>query len=351
MSVCFYLVLAMCLVQFSVIMKLLFNLNEEKTLLHTCVSEKITIATVEVPKQFLDLTTVATIVTQPNEIIDGVAITLMLHAPTWFQRRYTMMIQNTLNNIPPTWKVQIFKTGKGQSKAGIEINPGLKRLIESGRVITTELPESLWKIKRYQLMAHPWLWEHALADKVLVFGGGSVLCSNSPHRLTDFIEYDYIGAPWGFKKGVGGDGSISIRSRKVMLSAINFELAKITDPNKKEDAYKSWGQEDQFFVSRLLEMKKEGISHIKIASKEDTYKFAAINKFVNHTVLAATGILDGAEHDDRDKFLTFCPELKMVYPSLHNPSCFGASPNAQGCANSICALREMVGQPRRKGGC
>ncbi len=48
----------------------------------------------------------------------GVAATLLLHAPTWFQRRYTMMIQNTISNIPDDWVVQIFYTAQGQSKKG-----------------------------------------------------------------------------------------------------------------------------------------------------------------------------------------------------------------------------------------
>ena len=42
-----------------------------------------------------------------------------------------------------------------------------------------------------------------------------------------------------------------------------------------------------------------------------------------------------------------CPELKQLYPSLHDPSCFGASPNGDVCRTTICALQI----PKRKGGC
>mgnify|MGYP006449979597 CR=1 FL=1 len=31
----------------------------------------------------------------------GVAAVVLLHAPKWFQRRYTIMVQNIHNNIPP----------------------------------------------------------------------------------------------------------------------------------------------------------------------------------------------------------------------------------------------------------
>lgn len=58
-----------------------------------------------------------TLSTEPK-VYGGVAATLLLHAPAWFQRRYTMMIQNTVANIPDDWVVQIFYTAVGQSKKG-----------------------------------------------------------------------------------------------------------------------------------------------------------------------------------------------------------------------------------------
>ena len=37
----------------------------------------------------------------------GVAATMMLHSPKWFQRRYTVMVFNIINNLPPNWVVQV----------------------------------------------------------------------------------------------------------------------------------------------------------------------------------------------------------------------------------------------------
>ena len=45
---------------------------------------------------------------------DGVAVCLFLHTPNWFQRRYTIMIQNIQSKIPRNWTIQIFYTGKGK---------------------------------------------------------------------------------------------------------------------------------------------------------------------------------------------------------------------------------------------
>lgn len=181
----------------------------------------------------------------------------------------------------------------------------------------------------------------------MTFGGNQVFCSNSRLRLRDFLHFDFIGPPCHWNKGVGGDGSISIRSRSHMLKALQYAYDKITDEKKRKEAYKTQGQEDMFFVNTLQEMIQENKIKSKIATKEETYQFGAIGSYGNQTVLVAAGILPDMEYDARDSFLTYCPELKMVFPNLHDPNCFGAHPNAEGCRKSICALQI----PKRKGGC
>lgn len=78
----------------------------------------------------------------------GVAVTLFLHSPTWFQRRNTIMINNVRNNLPHGWKIQIFYMGHGQSQNAIDINPGLKKLIDSNEVILTRIPDTILEKKK-----------------------------------------------------------------------------------------------------------------------------------------------------------------------------------------------------------
>jgi hypothetical protein len=289
----------------------------------------------------------------------GVAVTMMLHAPKWFQRRYTMMVQNVHNNIPLDWVIQIFYTGLGQSLAGIEINRGISRLIKQGRVVLTVIPKDVFarKKKKFELMTESWIWENMLADKVLLFGGGSVLCSNSPYTIDDFLQFDYIGAPWNAYRGVGGDGGVSVRSRNLMVQVIEYELSKYDhlpideQQTKKSTAYKNWGQEDHFFVSRILEMQKKNSfkDHpVRLATKNETMSFAGIGGLYNSDVFAVSGTLPDVPFKERDAFLALCPEIKMFYPSLHDPNCFGAQPDGDKCAMSICALKSKT---ERKGGC
>lgn len=122
------------------------------------------------------------------------------------------MIQNIHNNLPDNWKIQIFYTGRDGSQTGLDINPGIKRFIEDGHVILTLLPKEYHKMRRMHLMLQPWLWTNMMADRVLMFGGGSVICSNSVYSISDFLQYDYIGAPWGLMRGIGGEGGTSIQA-------------------------------------------------------------------------------------------------------------------------------------------
>lgn len=305
---------------------------------------------------------------EQEKVCRGVAITFLLHSPKWFQRRYNVMTQNILVNIPSDWCVQIFHTGAGQSKNGIDINRGLQRMIQSKRITMTLIPGEVFNQKRrkIQLMTDPWVWENVLSERVLVFGGNQVICGNAVHPIEDveYARFDYIGTSWHDRRGVGGDGGISLRSRTAMLAALQFRKDDGTSHNGKE-------REDVFFVRTLQDMQKEGKMVAfpgengervpRIANRGDTHKFGGVKYFLdnfNSTVKAkntetigpptvASGTLPSLPYDVRDAFLTVCPELKMIFPSLHEPACFGAHPNAEGCKKSICALREIP----RKGGC
>lgn len=350
--------LCLCMVQFLIIMTLL-NKRYGGHQTHHASPEQLhrptqnTMCT-PTPSALESITGVGTHSIPDSTKYGGVAATLLLHAPTWFQRRYTMMIQNVVNNIPDDWVVQIFYTPSGQSQRGLDINPGIQRFVNSGKVVLTAIPDKVLqtKKKRYEMMFEPWVWSSMLADKVLIFGGNSVICSNSRYSVGDFTRFDYLGSPWDFKKGVGGDGGISIRSRRAMLAAIDFALQGVA-LDKRDSAFRSWGQEDQFYVRTLVEMNEQATRRGDpqpwvLAERNDTLRFSAIGSAVNDDVLAVSGTLPAVPYDTRQAFLNVCPEIKMFYPSLHDPHCFGAEPDGEQCAKTICALKS---KKERKGGC
>jgi hypothetical protein len=57
-----------------------------------------------------------------------------------------------------------------------------------------------------------------------------------------------------------------------------------------------------------------------------------------HFPFSVSDTLPGISLESRAHLIDLCPEMKILFPSLHEPGCFGASLQREKCAASICAL-------------
>lgn len=67
------------------------------------------------------------------------------------------------------------------------------------------------------LMTSKHLWEMIPFDKVLIFQQDADLLRPG---IEEFLEYDYVGAPWKFQEH-GGNGGLSLRSKEHMIKVID----------------------------------------------------------------------------------------------------------------------------------
>lgn len=133
------------------------------------------------------------------------------------------VVHNVLYHTPPTWPVQIF-----YSNSNIEFikNSTLKPYIQSGRIILTLLHRNYDREEIKYMLTDAKFWQQVRGEKILFFQTDAVMCSNSPHKVTDFIQYDYVGAPWDTsiypydQRYRVGNGGFSIRSRSKTLALI-----------------------------------------------------------------------------------------------------------------------------------
>lgn len=288
-----------------------------------------------------------------NENVNGgVAVTIMLRAPKWFHRRYTLMMHNVLSNLPSNWKVQVFVNVAWLEKDVLPLHPGMKLLLQKNsttlhantdtstaptaaaladRIIWTPLPSHMARFKPKQLFKSKWLWESVVAENVLMFGGNGALCANSQYSMERFVKYDYVGAPWFQMDGVGGDGSThSFRHRSAMLS--------ILSQHPPEDNPQDMDRPDyQYFLRHMLGT----AGTYKVADPATTMAFGG---FVNNdeAPFLVSGTLPNLNWTVRENVLSTCPEIKMIFPSMHEPGCFGAHPNPAKCKASICALQDKI---------
>ena len=279
-----------------------------------------------------------------DHIYSGVAFTLFLGSPKWFQNRYTMMVNMLHGSLPANWVIQIFYLPNNKMSVEATQYPGIQRQIRKGNVILTPIPETYRKLKKKDFLVLPWVWESLVADRTLTFGGTNVLCANSPNNLEEFSSFGYIGTPWNDLRGLGGDGGLSLRNRTIML-----DLLQKSNANKNRD--------DVFFVKQLIKQKKsEKSGYGNYALRPDTEVFGINDGTKNFSIVynpefhnnpesdankmtlpfGAQGTLSSLSDMQRIQAIDYCPEIKMVFPVLHSSSCFGAAPNPLKCFKFLC---------------
>jgi hypothetical protein len=145
-------------------------------------------------------------------------------------------VTNVLQHIPTDWKVQIITPIQHWSFYNVS---SLSPLIINGRIFMTSLdfPRVDFTGSEYinLLLTSASLWHQVQGEKILYFQIDSVICSNSSYKLTDFLEYDFIGAPW--PDGGCCNGGFSLRSRKKMLELFESGRARYRLHETNEDIW------------------------------------------------------------------------------------------------------------------
>lgn len=134
-----------------------------------------------------------------------------------------VIVHNVNHHIPPMWPIQMFH---GIENEQLIRNSTLAPLIESGKVFLTLMNETYDKNRTNELLTNTSFWQRVRGEKILFFQIDSIMCSNSPHKITDYLQYDYVGAPWdkdwfSFNKRYRvGNGGFSLRTRSKVLALL-----------------------------------------------------------------------------------------------------------------------------------
>ena len=145
-------------------------------------------------------------------------------------------VANILLHIPADWKVQMIIPVDHWSYFNIS---SLRSQITHGRVFMTALdfPRVDFTGSEYinLLLTSASLWHQVQGEKILYFQIDSVLCSNSPYNLSQFLQYDFVGAPW--TNGRCCNGGLSLRSRSRMLQMFESDGARYRLHETNEDVW------------------------------------------------------------------------------------------------------------------
>ena len=118
--------------------------------------------------------------------------------------------------------------GSPTTIAFMRSSPLIRRLEASGKLTVILLPSNYSISNREsisQMFTDPYFYKNILtpAEHLLVFQPDSIFCTNAPVTLNDFLEWDWVGAPWSKTAVYGGNGGLSLRKVSKILEVLERE--------------------------------------------------------------------------------------------------------------------------------
>ena len=144
-------------------------------------------------------------------------------------------------------KIQIFHGTKNFDFVS-EITKKMNRSF----ILTNLNLENINSLVEYnKLLTSKQFWNSVSGENLIIFQTDSAFNSNSPHTIDEFIEYDYVGAPWDthwWKRKTGGNGGFSFRRKSKILEHI------------EKQKYEGGPEDIYFSKSKTLKLAPQDIS-------------------------------------------------------------------------------------------
>lgn len=143
-------------------------------------------------------------------------------------------------------------------------------------------------------------YENIPTEIFLIFQTDTLICELFKNNINNFLEYDYVGAPW--VDGRIGNGGLSLRKKSKMLEIID----KCSDRKYNDHTKLHFHNEDAFFSSLCNDK-----VNLKIPSFNDAKKFSIETVYNDESF----GIHKCWKYNDEQQINNinnFCPGLKKL---------------------------------------
>ena len=231
----------------------------------------------------------------------------------------------------PDWPIRLYTSGGSAPDSR-----AFRRALNDGGISVHHLPDGV-RFNDHRAVTEfltlPWLWEQlAPAGHVFMFQADSIICANSPLRVEDFLEYDFVGAPIdvpadpAFGHGEGYNGGLSLRNRTMMLEIVNTYSwqAELNEGNISLEGCVTQRPclkfEDQWFYHKMKTMPQARLPVREVAA---TF---AVETVWYETPLAYHQV-ERWNAGRMDQVAAWCPEYKMATTDLI--TAHGRTPNVQ----------------------
>jgi hypothetical protein len=153
------------------------------------------------------------------------------------------LVLHFMSVVPPDWRFRFM--GSIESVEHMNGSRAIRDAVTSGKLDLTYIPANMStgsqeEISRF--LTTLWLYESLLqpAEWLLVFQTDSMLCANSRQSLNNWLDYDWVGAPWNPNGRFGGNGGLSLR-----------RVSRIIDILRNQKRIEGTEPEDVWLTERL----------------------------------------------------------------------------------------------------
>ncbi len=140
--------------------------------------------------------------------------------------------------VPPDWRFRFM--GSNESVESVNQSVAIRQQVTAGKLDLTYIPSNMSTASQElisRFLTNLWLYDTVLqpAEWLLVFQSDSILCANSRQNLNDFLEYDWVGAPWNPSGRFGGNGGLSLRRVSSIIEILQDQV-RVND-SEPEDVW------------------------------------------------------------------------------------------------------------------
>ncbi|KAI9681107.1 MAG: hypothetical protein M1817_002389 [Caeruleum heppii] len=198
--------------------------------------------------------------------------------------------------------------GSEESVASLNASVAIRHQVSTGKLDLTYIPANMSTNGQEmisQFLTTLWLYETVLrpAEWLLIFQTDSILCANSKSSLNDWLDYDWVGAPWSPSSRYGGNGGLSLRRVSAIVTVLKNQVRiPETEP------------EDVWLTSRLGHR-----TGAKVANGSLSLEFSGENYYSERPMgfhTGGSGAYLGSQiwgtPELRQQLYDYCPEIKLT---------------------------------------
>jgi hypothetical protein len=165
------------------------------------------------------------------------------------------VLNNFMENLDDDWGFIIFHSNTNKKMVENIMDTNLKKYKNKTKLINLNIDSNDFTIKEYSTLFYDkTFYDYIPTETFLIFQTDSIILKENKDKINDFLQYDYVGAPWPKTMGIlgkmeVGNGGLSLRKKSKMLELLKYKnkyndsIIAVNDERK----FGKYIAEDKFF--------------------------------------------------------------------------------------------------------